>query len=538
MLRKSLIAALKNNTQLFRLPYSQFIKTIQEVIPESSYLSKKANASAEGIAELKSTKNFHGLTADEEIRAFAGLLRFKDVMNGTEEDYKNFVACQIEMKKPVLSSESFKAMHDYVTRFLTTPEDLAAAMWSILCNDLGKVHVLEDEYLKLPGKTKIGHDTLLAELLQHKPTLFSGFMDLPEALRGQIAAGYASGCDISQFEQLELPIVSLEGLKKLDKKALDHYILHTIFDVSGAAALFKSNGSLTMHQDTWDFFNSTRESLERLHQDEFTIEEAYAKYLEYRGMRVGIKNTSAENFALIRIAGLARLASPEQGEMLLEIWKALPEQTKKILVDELTVHGGKGNRAIFIGYGVAMLINAQNAMLKELNEKSKQTGQVATPMQIRTANSEGLRIGLINLAQAFQVSRKLIGADSNKDLFVAECEEIAKSLGKDPKKTLEMDWEISAKSDRRIDFKLINRKPSVEASSQSVIQEHKIPAVDFKPVTKKPIDEANKDNAWLDSKWKKVAVVGSVVGVGLFSLAYQYLSSSNSASLDLPKPKI
>lgn len=457
--KEPLVEILRNEFKsFFELDYILFIQEIQRIIPESLYLKGKANVSAEGILEGKPPKNVYGLTEDEEIRAFSGLLRFKDIINGAESDYKHFVACQIEMKKPVLSYESFKNIKDYVMQTLSTPEDYAAAMWSILCNDLGKVHSIVEIHQQLPNKKNNSHDLLLTELLQENPTLFPGFMNLTSEHRQQIIAGYASGCDISQFEQLELPPVALEALRKLDKKSLDLYILHTIFDVSGAAAHFKSNGSLTLHEETWTFFNAAREALEKLHHPKNnSIEEVYQYYLAFRGRCVGIENTSEEATALIRIAGFARLAALEQGKMLLTVWKNLPEHTKDVLTKELNIHGGKETQAIFINYGVAMLLNPQSALQKELNDLAKSLNLQVSEEQKAIATMEGLRIGLINLGQAFENARALIGHSQKNQVFFAECSEIAKFLSKEPRKSLEMDFQFESLNDNLANFKLINR---------------------------------------------------------------------------------
>ncbi|MFZ4077294.1 MAG: hypothetical protein ACOYKA_04835, partial [Legionellaceae bacterium] len=242
---------------LFKMDYVSFIRSIQSSIPETSYLQGVANVSAEGVPEIKPEKKLHGIVMqDEEIRAFSGLLRFKEVICGDEASYTRFIDCQIEMKKPVLSRQSFAQLGQYVRDKLTSPADCSAAIWSILCNDLGKVHVVIGEHEQIFSKKNIGHDLLLAELLKESPRFFPAFNALPLEYREHIRAGYASGCDVSQFEQLELPIISLESLTALHKKALDLYILHSIFDVAGAAAHVKPNGSLTLHEETWQFFDA------------------------------------------------------------------------------------------------------------------------------------------------------------------------------------------------------------------------------------------------------------------------------------------
>jgi len=47
-------------------------------------------------------------------------------------------------------------MKIHILQVLKTPEDFAAQVWSILCNDLGKVHSIVDEYQKISEKVSPG----------------------------------------------------------------------------------------------------------------------------------------------------------------------------------------------------------------------------------------------------------------------------------------------------------------------------------------------------------------------------------------------
>ena len=454
MLRQNLVELLTNQDKssknaldlsIFKKDNQSFIAQILDCIPEAKYLNTKANASVEKQGEIKTEKNFYGLTEPEAIRAFSGLLRFKEVINHTEDDYQQFINCQVEMKKPVLKKASFDKMKDHIMEVLYTPEDFAAQIWSILCNDLGKVHAIIDEYKKLVGDKTIGHDGLLASILQEKPELFPGFHSLSQKHQKQIISGYASECDISMLEQLELPANALQALAVLDKETLERYILHTIYDVSGAAAVFKPNGSLTMHEETWTFFNELRLILAQLHQDKpVALEKIYQDYLQFRGQSIGISDNSRESLALMRIAGLSRLATVEQGELLKAAWNDLSKQEQAVLVDELNIHGGKGRRAIFVGYGVVMLVNPQVAL---------------KPIYQTIINQEGLKIGLKYLAKVYQLTRSEIGDDASDQIFVAECASIASVLAKNPREfiindQLTREFEFVRTSERRIDFAL------------------------------------------------------------------------------------
>jgi hypothetical protein len=530
----SLIKLVSNglDSSLFKLNHPEFIKLIQESIPESALLKGKATVSAEGNPQSKSLKTLYGFTmADEEIRAFSGLLRFKDVISGSDTDYDSFVACQIEMKKPVLTRESFNKIGQYVREKLKSPESCASAIWSILCNDLGKVHEVIAEYEKKSNKRNVGHDLLLAEILELKSNLFPGFLKIPAEYRKQIISGYASGCDVSQFEQLELPVVALKNLQTLNKESLDLYILHSIFDVSGAAAHFKSNGSLTMHEETWQFFNATRESLETLSNRRNSIESAYNSYLNYRGKCINISNNSDESVALIRIASLARLATPLQGRILLDVWEKIPNENKKILIDELIIHGDKGLRAIFIGYGVAMLLNPQGALQGELTAKAKLDNKVVTSEQRAEATKEGLAIGLINMSRAFSLARNTISNDSTNEIFVAECDLIVRALNKDPNKSLDMKFSIDALCDRRMDlsFKLPKLKQECE----------QIPINDVLQNTKKILPKTTGQSE-INSSWRKVATVSSVFlgAATLFAVCKYFVGTSADGSTPRPRSSL
>lgn len=255
-------------------------------------------------------------------------------------------------------------------------------------------------------------------------------------------------------------------------KSLNLYILHSIFDVAGAAAHFKPNGSLTMHEETWQFFNATRQALEKLHPlENNSIEEAYHHYMDFRGACISISRTDPESIALIRIAGLARLATPTQGAVLVSVFKQLPPDVRATLVRELNVHGGQGMRAIFVGYGVAMLLNPQGALQKELSAPG-------IPAEARlSATIEGFSIGLIQLANAFNLARNIIGDAASNTIFVAECDAIARALNKNPRDTLKLTWKVAAVTERRMDFEFASPSIAHDAASGGSVMDMSVSAL-------------------------------------------------------------
>lgn len=417
---------------LFGMNDEDFIKTIQRIIPETHYLKENTYTTDTRIKD-NSSNDFFGLAEKAQKQAFGSLLRFKEVVNGTDKDYKNFVACQEETKKTVLTLESFKKLHHYVHQTLKSPEDFAAAIWSIVCNDLGKAPALIEIYRTSEEPSApwpISHNSLLANLLKNRHDLFPMFNALAKSHQQYIIDGFASDCDISKFEQLEYPFASIHILAKLNKTSLNILILQSIFDVAGAATHVKANGSLTMHEETWNFFNELRLCLEKL-SDDYSTDDAYQEYLKYRGHCIGIENNSQEATALIRIAGFTRLATVKHGQHLTDVWNKLPQNIKRTLINELNIHGTEFQRAIFINYGSALLLNPQSAALKNLNERLKVQKHTIPQGGITLANTEGLKIGLWYLSDIFTHARTAIMQENQKnndEVFVAECKEVAQTL--------------------------------------------------------------------------------------------------------------
>ncbi|MBA3661084.1 MAG: hypothetical protein H0W64_05130 [Gammaproteobacteria bacterium] len=70
------------------------------------------------------------------------------------------------------------------------------------------------------------------------------------------------------------------------------------------------------------------------------------------------------------------------------------------------------------------------------------------------------------MAKVFEKTRSLIGNDNKNEIFVAECDEVARFLNKEPRKALTMDFSISKSSERRIDFLLTQPTLQIEATNE------------------------------------------------------------------------
>ena len=252
--------------RLFRLADDEFVDQIVLLFPEAHFMNGEANETAEGLANNEipvgsPSFRLYGKWYLEPDRAIAGALNLKLAYIGTEEAYTAFIKYQPPGSK--LSLESFMLIHTKVRKMLVNNDDVKAAIWSILCNDLGKMYSLinihQHAYPELPTDYN-SHDVILGKLLTTMPNLFPGFMLLSKKHRDEIAKSFSTGFEFAQYSQLQAPSVSLKGLSELSPEAIQLYILHSIFDISGAAAKIldpteKKNkfiqGSLTIDEETW-----------------------------------------------------------------------------------------------------------------------------------------------------------------------------------------------------------------------------------------------------------------------------------------------
>ncbi|MDX1902380.1 MAG: hypothetical protein SFW66_10350, partial [Gammaproteobacteria bacterium] len=99
------------------------------------------------------------------------------------------------------------------------------------------------------------------------------------------------------------------------------------------------------------------------------------------------------------------------------------------------------------------------------------------------ANETGLEIGLINMARLFDLARQVIQHWENthvtKEIFVAEGDEVARALNKNPDASLTRSLLMKNPCSRRIDFYFGSPRPSLfvnpHSTEDQVVHEEKRP---------------------------------------------------------------
>lgn len=402
---------------LLQLDDITFLKTILKKYPEIQYtvLENQTTAEAEQnnmFSDSLASKVFEKNNLPDTVefdRAAVGLLCLKYVLSN---DYESFTACQNPSVK--LSFESFQKLRQFTKNVIKTPEDLEIAVYTIMCNDLGKTHTLINAYQALKKNTDADHDTIFATLLNEKPELFSGFQNLSYNQKAIILEGLNTTFNLGQFVQGENTPADLPKIQSIGRKARDLYILHAFYDVTGAAGHVKNNGSLVMSEPVYYGYDL---AIKSLMTKPFT--DSYNRYMSIRGDLVGFDVKTPKGFALSRLAALSRCFKKSDGKLLSEVYDCLPKNVQNILKKELNETGLNNTSAVLIYYAPAFIDNTKKNYLNRLSPD-------ANNIEKRKALYNAYTSAFTTLAQIYIATRIAIKKKNLTGVITVDIHNLAK----------------------------------------------------------------------------------------------------------------
>lgn len=258
----------------------------------------------------------------------------------------------------------------------------------MVINDLGKIKSIVEEIQKRSGVVDVDHDNLLLLALEQHPDISPSFQRLSPQIKTVMLKGLRAKFNIGQFLQAENVPASLTGLKGLDQKSLDFYLLHALADIGGAAGHVNSNGSIVMTNPTYEGFKLGIQSIETFLKgsDEIAV---YNDFLSQKARAMGLNFVTKSDVAITKLAVMMRLSSLREAKHIVEIFNKLPTNTQAILSKELNMSGINDGFATLIYYAPALLQNIKTAHLEK------------DPTSLNEALSEGFT----TLARIYQKAR-------------------------------------------------------------------------------------------------------------------------------------
>ena len=404
--------------ELLQLDDISFLKIILEKYPEAQYLIMENKTTASTNQNLQgpntlAARVFENRQIDDATefdRAAVGLLCLKYVLTN---DYDHFTACQNPHIK--LSKDSFENLSLFTKQVIQTPEDLEVAVYMIMCNDLGKSHVVTNTYYNLEQNKDADHDEIFSVVLKKKPNLFKGFQSLSYKQQTMIQEGLNTAFNLGQFAQGENTPADLPKIQNISKKARDLYILHAFYDVAGAAGHVKNNGSLVMSEPVYKGYDL---AIQSLMTEPFS--NSYNRYVEIRGKLVGFDAKAKKGFALSRLAALSRCFKETDGQLLSEVFDDLPQNVQSILQKELNETGLNNTSAILIYYAPAFIDNMKKSYLGKLPLDADKCAQ-------RKALYHAYKTAFMTMAQIYTGARISVKKQNATGVITVDINDLAKT---------------------------------------------------------------------------------------------------------------
>lgn len=265
-----------------------FLREQLHVLPELALLAGNVQASPEVTHTAVNTQRTAGhiLFGEAPVQEFdrtaMSMYLLHLVLQG---DYQRFTQCQLDKEK--LSGASFQDLQAYTTRILNDAPAIHTMLVALAIHDLGKVEMVIKAVQKATGNVHSDHDRVLLMGLQQCPDLFPSVATLPEHYQQLLLEKLHMDFQVGQYVQAECPAASLPDATTVREEVLHFHLLHTLYDIAGAAGQSIQNGSATMTEATYQGVQLAATTLEQLYAGK-TKAEVYESYLHRRATLVGL----------------------------------------------------------------------------------------------------------------------------------------------------------------------------------------------------------------------------------------------------------
>lgn len=287
-------------------------------------------------------------TVDKEFkRTWCSIELFNAVVNN---NYEAFSTCQPESSR--ISRESFGEICSYVNSVLTTDDDKNAMRAFLVINDLGKVSDFVQKIADTLNFNSVDHDKILFEGLKSQPELSPTFLSLERKYQNIILTGLKTSFNMGQYVQCESLPANLIPLTTIDETSLNYYMIHFLFDISGAAGHVVPNGSIICNELYWKKFSWALNSILDMTHGLISPVEAYNQYVAKTKHYYKVNSD-----VIAKLCNLIRISNTKEAEEIISAFKSLDTYVQKNLEKELTKTGIEDS-AILMYYAPATFQNA------------------------------------------------------------------------------------------------------------------------------------------------------------------------------------
>lgn len=291
------------------------------------------------------------------------------------------------------------------------------------------------------GITSNDHDKLLAEVLKHKPDIFSSFQRLPIENQEQFLRIFATECNLLQANQGESSAASLKELVKLNKDDRELFYLMHLIDLAGTKGHLTTMpwGSATLTEPVAKAYLNTVDAIETSINSGITDpDQIYKAILKTKADIYGFDIEKTTHYAVTRICAMSRVSDAEIAQEILTQYESLPAEDQEVLTEELN-RTGKDDVAIKLMFSPSLINNPIKALTELGHKKPLQKSlEYALPAmarlfkQIRSEDLKDIKAGELTVdIEAFALAVR------NGD-FSALAKEVVWQISKS-----DHDWKIT-----------------------------------------------------------------------------------------------
>ncbi|KAI5790150.1 hypothetical protein EDC01DRAFT_116698 [Geopyxis carbonaria] len=332
-----------------KLFHAAFAKELTHLQNASATVESSGCTPTAGDGAQTPSQLLYGTDYVEVNRTLVGMLAYKWLL---ADDYASFTACQGAAIR--LSRPSFSELRALLDRTLPEPADRHLLLIAMVVNDLGKDPTLFQSH---SGEN---HDQLVlaAARAGRVPSLAGLSSEHADLLLAGLEFGAA--LNIAQLAQAETVPAALAAARALADRprAFNIKFAEVLLDVAGAAGHVDTRGAKAMNQPVYIGFRTAHGALQRVISGAATLRAAYDCILEARAQLAGVptlKVTVPAERALLRLLAMGRVDAPATAAVFQRAFDALKPDTKKALVDGLSVDGVDDGVAVLPYYMPAVL---------------------------------------------------------------------------------------------------------------------------------------------------------------------------------------
>ncbi len=366
----------------------QSAKLLIQYYPELKWLTEDVNATPEGICPQHTqsvSEQLYGVNHIELERTLVGIECLKYVINN---DCESFTKCQNENIR--LTDKNFTELRNYTLNILQTPEDIDAMIAYTVINDLGKIKSFTQKIEQLTGQKTKDHDEALFLAIKTVPEQIPSYFRLSETNRQDILNGLSADFNLAQFVQGECLPANLSKFSQMSARGKNLYLIHTFYDVAGAAGHVNPNGSLVMSNPVYTGYMIAINTLNELNngKDEITV---YNLFLKQKADILKIPLRTATNQALVRLAVMSRASSIQDITVITTAFNRLKADEQNNLITGL-LKDGITEGGVLLYYAPAFIQNAMNTMPDKKTEMLEKAFRIISFIYRDIHNKSGIKI--------------------------------------------------------------------------------------------------------------------------------------------------